>query len=263
MPWWVWCVALLLHVPLVWLAVTHRNRPMSLAVVARPMALQDVAGFAVPTRDHAVVARRPSVAQAIAPANVAEVLPPEAVVPSSVTVASAVVDTPPSRPDLRPHYGDGRLWVAPLPATPRELAQTLSGKTASQLADSAVAAMVQAYLDQMAADRAEHATAALPSWTTKIAGKTVGIDQRWIYLGKLKIPTVLLALLPLHITSNPTEAQLNAKLQVMRDDLFEAARRAANYDDFKNAIKTLHEQTERDREFKRNQRIPPDTSHHA
>jgi hypothetical protein len=101
----------------------------------------------------------------------------------------------------------------------------------------------------------------LPSWTTRIGGKTVGIDSKWIYLGPLKIPTMLLALLPIHVQGNPTQAEFNAKLQVMRSDLMESARRAATYDDFKQAMKDLRQQTEDRRQFQKNQRTAPDTSH--
>ena len=40
----------------------------------------------------------------------------------------------------------------------------------------------------------------------------------------------------------------------MRADLFDAARRAQNYEEFKNAVKACTSRTERDREFKKNQR---------
>ena len=40
-----------------------------------------------------------------------------------------------------------------------------------------------------------------PSWTTKIAGKTFGIDQNYIYFAGLKIPSAILAL-PLPTMSN-------------------------------------------------------------
>jgi hypothetical protein len=172
------------------------------------------------------------------------------------------VDTAPTRavPGLQPRYGNGLLWVQPMVASPRQIASTLSGKSGKELTDSLVTAMVQAYLDAMAKEQAANPNA-LPSWTTKIGGKTVGIDSKWIYLGPLKIPTMLLALLPIHVQGNPTQAEFNAKLQVMRSDLMEAARRAATYDDFKQAMKDLRQQTEDRRQFQKNQRTAPDTSH--
>ncbi|HEY3934090.1 MAG TPA: hypothetical protein VGL65_05675 [Gemmatimonadales bacterium] len=181
---------------------------------------------------------------------------------SPPVVATSPVDTPKRIGTIGPRYGDGRLWVEPLPESPRKIASILTGKSAKELTDSAVTAMVQTYLDEMVKERPEN-TAALPSWTTTVAGKKVGVDQKWIYLGPLKIPTALLALLPIKMQANPTEWEMNAKLQQMRSDLFEAARRAENYQEFKESVKELHEQTERAREFKRNQATPPpaDTSH--
>jgi hypothetical protein len=198
---------------------------------------------------------------AVAPTTALNVPPPP------TTVATAIpptrVDTPPpigGAASLQPRFGDGRLWVQPMAASPREIAGTLTGKSGKELTDSLVTAMVQTYLDAMAKEQAEHPNA-LPSWTTKIGGKTVGLDSKWIYLGPIKIPTMLLALLPIHLQGNPTQAEFNAKLQVMRSDLMEAARRAATYDDFKQAMKDLRQQTEDARQFKKNQRTAPDTSH--
>ncbi|MGH7582925.1 MAG: hypothetical protein ACREL5_06860 [Gemmatimonadales bacterium] len=254
-PWWIWALAVALHIAVVLLLMTARGTP----ALARPEAA------AISDSPRAMVLgaplRRPRAASR--PASIA---PPSQVEPESDAVAVLVprvaVDTPPhGAADLRPHYGDGRLWVEPLPEAPRQIARRLTGKTDAELADSAVTAMVQTYLDEMAAEHQANPEA-LPSWTTKIAGKTVGIDQRWIYLGPLKVPTALLALLPIRMQANPTEAEYNAKLQQMRADLYEAARRAETYDEFKDALKALREQTEYRREFEKNQRIPPDTSHH-
>ena len=136
------------------------------------------------------------------------------------------------------------------------MASTLTGQSPAELTDSAVATIVQTYLDEMAKERAESPTA-LPSWTTKIGGKTVGLDQKWIYLGPLKIPTALLALLPIKVQGNMSNYQFNQQLQQMRVDLFEAARRSENYDEFKEAVKDLRQQKEREREFKKNQRTRP------
>ena len=62
--------------------------------------------------------------------------------------------------------------------------------------DSAVTAIVQAYLDSIASDPTAHAQG-LPSWTKEIAGKKFGIDSKNIYIAGLKIPAVVLALLPI------------------------------------------------------------------
>jgi len=217
--------------------------------------------------------RQPHLAAQPVPVRVPTVVPMS--VPTSIAVAplpAATVSAVPGAPldtstpgvpgDLRPHFGAGHLWVQPMTESPRGIARALSGKTDQQLTDSAVAAMIQTYFDAMAAEVALHPQT-LPSWTTKIGGKTVGLDSKWIYLGPIKIPTALLALLPINLQGNMSNYQYNQQLQSMRSDLFDAARRAANYDDFKKAVKDLKDQTAERREFNKNQRTRPDTSHHG
>jgi hypothetical protein len=266
----LWLLALALHVPLILLAVRRARMPIFPLFEARPVTLSDSVHPAVMPRFRhtasAVNLVPPSGKVAAGPAARAQYRDPAtAPVPTVISAAAPLpVDTPPSRvtTTLQPHYGDGRLWVRPLAESPRTIARTLTGKTDKQLTDSAVAAMVQTYLDAMAREEAANPTT-LPSWTTHIAGKTVGIDAKWIYLGPIKVPTALLALLPIRVTGNMSNYQYNQQLQLMRSDLFEAARRAATYDDFKQAVKDLRAQTEETREFRKNQRTPPDTGHHG
>ena len=267
---WLWMVAVALHVPLLFIVVRHEIRvehppiDQRTVVIAQPMpafASPFLRGVRVLLPQHAPVVKSVPLVQ-LPPMKAAPVQTAVAPTVGAAPIPMVVTDSPPRRSssDLLPHYGDGRLWVQPMAESPREIARALSGKSAQQLTDSAVASMVQAYLDAMAREAAANPTA-LPSWTTKIAGKTVGLDSKWIYLGPIKIPTMLLALLPINMNGNMSNYQYNKQLESMRSDLFEAARRAANYDDFKKAVKDLHEQTERAREFKKNQRTPPDTSH--
>ncbi len=271
--WWLWPLAAALHVPLLFIVLRKAAPLRDVSPMMRAIVIPD-AGRAVTMRyrpgHRAVIAPLRPTAAALTrfPAQQTEAphapTPPMSASPATIEALPLVVDTQPhsSPRTVAPRYGNGRLWVQPMVAAPREIASALTGKSPAQIADSAVTAMVQAYLDQMAKERPAY-TEALPSWTTKIAGKTVGIDQRWIYLGPLKVPTALLALLPIKIQANPTQAEFNARLQEMRADLFEAGRRAQNYEDFKAAVKDLRQQKEREREFKKNQRTPPDTGTHG
>ncbi len=155
---------------------------------------------------------------------------------------------------LRPALGDGRLWVEPLPLPPAELARRLT-RSHYELLDSAVTAVVQAYLDSVIASPTPYGNAP-PSWTTKIAGKTFGIDNRFIYLGGLRIPTAVLALMPIPPMSN-VDLRYTQRLAAMREDLMMAAQRARTMEDFKQAVKQLREEQERQRELERNQRRTP------
>jgi len=162
--------------------------------------------------------------------------------------------TPRGIPRLRPLIGEGKLWVAPLPFAPKELAQRLS-RTHYELVDSAVTDIVQHYLDSLLTTPAPYDMKP-PSWTTKIAGKTFGIDQNYIYLGGLKIPSAILALLPIPAMNN-MDLRYSQRLNDIRADLQYAAARAQNMEDFKRAIRELRERRERELEFERNRRKAP------
>lgn len=157
-------------------------------------------------------------------------------------------------PRLRPQQGEGYLWVRPLPLAPRELAQRLT-RTHFELVDSAVSAIVQAYLDSVLSEPAA-LDAKPPSWTTKIAGRTFGLDANHIYLGGLKIPSAILALLPIPSVSN-IDLRNAQRLNDIQADLQFAAARARTMEDFKQAIRELRERRDREREFERNQRRSP------
>lgn len=269
-PWWLWAIVGAIHVSILFLLVSSRSQRVPAILSIRTIALGDSVRavnlpFAPARRRAAPKTLAPSPARQSAPAatslRVAATPSPLAIL---AVLPPAPVDTPPHAgvPNIRPRYGDGRLWVQPLPESPRQLASSLTGQSPAELADSAVAKIIQTYLEEMAKERAE-SPEALPSWTTKIGGKTVGLDQKWIYLGPLKIPTALLALLPIKVQGNMSNYQFNKQLQQMRDDLFEAARRSENYDEFKAAVKDLRQQKEREREFKKNQRTRPDSGTHG
>lgn len=162
--------------------------------------------------------------------------------------------TPRGIPRLRPMIGDGKLWVPPLPFAPKELAQRLS-RSHYELVDSAVTDIVQHYIDSLLTTPTPYDMKP-PSWTTKIAGKTFGIDQNYIYLGGLKIPSAILALLPLPAMSN-VDLRTSQRLNDIRADLQYAAARAQNMEDFKRAIRELRERRERELEFERNRKKAP------
>ena len=167
--------------------------------------------------------------------------------------------TPARRPALigriGPGLAEGRLWVRPLPLPPKELAKRLE-KTHVELVDSAVTAIVQGYLDSIALDPASREVG-LPSWTTQVAGKKFGLDSRNIYIAGLKIPSAVLALLPLP-QGNLDQNRAYNHLMELRSDLERAGRRAENLDEFKAMIRDMRLRKEREREFERNQRTPPE-----
>jgi hypothetical protein len=181
--------------------------------------------------------------------------------PRPTHVAPDTGSTPPPRP--RPAIGrigaglaDGLLWVRPLPLPPQELAQRLS-KNHVELVDSAVTAIVQGYLDSIAADPSSRPQG-LPAWTTEIAGKKFGVDSSNVYIAGLKIPAVVLALLPLPAANvNQGRNRAYNHLMDLRADLQSAAQRAENLEEFKVMIRDMRLRKEREREFERNQHTAP------
>ncbi|HEU4699466.1 MAG TPA: hypothetical protein VFS40_09820 [Gemmatimonadales bacterium] len=158
---------------------------------------------------------------------------------------------------IAPEYAQGRLWVRPLPLPPRELAQRLSGNPRA-LADSVVNRAIQQFLDSVEADPGSRG-AAMPSWTTQIAGKKFGIDQKYLYVAGLRIPAAVLALLPLPAGgTNYDRDKAWRQAMDLRTDLMQAAQRAENAAEFKRQIKAIRERKQQEEEFRRNQATPPD-----
>jgi hypothetical protein len=181
------------------------------------------------------------------------VLPPPPVTHPR-TDSGVVALLEPVTPDrIGPSWADGLLWVRPLPLPARELAQRLR-KTDAELADSVVKATIQAFLDSIA--REPDATkATLPEWSTQIAGKKFGIDQKYLTVAGLKIPAAVLALIPLHGGYN--ESKVFDRTDELLADLRYAATRAQTVDAFKHAISEMRRRKQEEHDFERNQRSAP------
>jgi hypothetical protein len=154
-----------------------------------------------------------------------------------------------------PHFGSGIVWVEPLPLPPREMVSRLTGISKDALADSLVDRIMSEYLRALAKEAA--LTPTLPDWTGNVAGQTVGLDTRWIYLGPIKVPTALLALIPMNIGSNPMERDKWRALADMLWQIRVAGRRSAILDEIVESAKQVREYHEAEREFLVNQRTPP------
>jgi hypothetical protein len=182
--------------------------------------------------------------------------PPE---PETERVDTGAPPAAPRRPAvigrIGPGLAEGRLWVRPLPLPPKELAERLSRKRHVELVDSAVTAIVQGYLDSIAADPSSRQVG-LPSWTTNVAGTKFGLDSSNIYIAGLKIPAAVLALLPIP-AGNIDQNRAYNHLMSMRADLQHAAQRSQNLQEFKDMIREMRLRKEREEEFKRNQRTAP------
>ncbi len=72
------------------------------------------------------------------------------------------------------------------------------------------------------------------------------MDGAWIYLGPLKIPTALLALIP-QVGGDFDRSQAAASLQRMREDIIGAARRAENMEQFKDYVNQTRQRRDEER----------------
>jgi hypothetical protein len=166
----------------------------------------------------------------------------------------------PGPPGLRrligPEFGDGRLWVRTAEAELGVVGPSSSIETHIARVEAAVRERIQAYIDTMPRD-----SFALPPparWTTEIDGNTWGIDGQWIYLGDIKLPTALLALLPFP-QGNIEQAQAAAELQRMRGEIIDVARRAESAEDFRRYVEELRRRKDAEREEERRRRAARDT----
>ncbi len=279
--WWTWVAGIAVHLPLVIVILWSTSEwwkqerissllppveveslpravPMAFRRIALPLptspaqAPSAVTGPRPETRaisDSGSTRPRPTV---IAPTSGGGLPLPVAVVPG----LPAAVEPP--RTQLTPSYGSGKLWVRPLPLSAREMAAAVTGKSQADLADSVVAVIVQRYLDELAAEQADPANRP-PSWVANLGGQKIGVDSKWVYLGPIRLPTILLGLLPINAQGNPTQAEMNKRFAAMREDLFYAARRAATLEEFKRNVAILREQKQYEYDLRKAQRTHPDS----
>jgi hypothetical protein len=119
-------------------------------------------------------------------------------------------------------------------------------RTVAEDVDSIVSLAIGIYRDSMGVYAQQKKAG---EWTVKGKnGQTWGIDQKNIYLGKYKIPTALLSLLPLNVSAqSPIEARSAAYI---RRDIMENAQRSISEDEFRAAVKRIRERKERERREK-------------
>lgn len=152
---------------------------------------------------------------------------------------------------MRPGRGDPRLYVNPLyipegGGRPIDLDSVVRLRMLSMadLADS----LARYGSDSLSASRPPYRT---PSWTFERNGRTYGIDQQWIHLGAIKIPTMLLGLIPNLPQGNIDQARANARLNDMRADILRAAARSEAEEDFRRAVAQIRERKDRERQEQR------------
>jgi hypothetical protein len=260
---WSWialAISLAIHVVLVLVSSVDGRQPVlprrRAQVIVLPPLSERPRAVDMPYREApseaGVAARRPRQPRRLPDQTPVTELPPPVAPPRADSgIAAAPEPVTPDR--IGPAWGDGLLWVRPLPLPPKELAQRLR-KSDVELADSVVKATIQAFLDSIAREPGAN-RATLPEWSTQIAGKKFGIDQKYVTVAGLKIPAAVLALIPLHGGTN--ESKAFDRTDQLLADLRYAANRAQTVGDFKKAIGEMRRRKQEEHDFQRNQSRPP------
>lgn len=176
-----------------------------------------------------------------APTSVPTTLPPlppaAAPVDQAESGSGPLVGTGGPTRGIKPNYTGPRVWAAPgdLVAAP---------KSAKEKLDSAIVSIISPYSDSISAAGGGRQPG---DWTFDKGGRKYGIDPQFIRLGKVSIPTAILALLPINTTGNPSMNDRNKLQNQMRAEIFWNAERGMNEADFKKAVKSIRVRKERER----------------
>lgn len=150
---------------------------------------------------------------------------------------------------LAPSGADSRLYSTRpmylIPGTNRPI--EMDSMVRGRLLEMAAQIDAERGLDSFGFLRPQYLT---PSWTVERDGKTYGIDQQFIHFGTFKIPTAILALLPIP-QGNIDQARANARIADMRSELLRAAARSEAEEDFRRAVNQIRERRQREREQER------------
>ncbi len=163
--------------------------------------------------------------------------------PKSLAEYNPVIGT---APVLGVPRGSGTVWIGPLEGRLGIIEGSPDPATHVARVDSAIRAKILAFVDTMPAD--SFATPPLvTSWVTETEdGKTWGVDPSWIYLGDFKLPSFLLALIPLP-QGNYELAQKEAELMRIREDIIRAARQAQTNADFRRYVNETRKRKDAER----------------
>ena len=142
---------------------------------------------------------------------------------------------------VQPAYTEPRIWIE----SPAIAAAALEGEAKL---DSAVTALIYKYRDSVSANTYQPNKFEKGDWTyTTKDGKKYGIDQQFIRLGKVSIPTALLGLLPMNQQGNPIAYDRQKRLDAMRVEILAQAQQAMNEEEFRRAVKQIRDRKEREK----------------
>lgn len=142
---------------------------------------------------------------------------------------------------VQPNYDDPRVWAG-------DPEFFYAPKTQQERLDSALYASLARHMDSVAANAYTPNKFERGDWTFGKEGSKWGVDQQFIRLGRLSIPTALLALLPLNqMQGNPIAMERARNAAYMRNDILFHAQAAMNEEQFRKAVKQIRDRKERER----------------
>jgi hypothetical protein len=116
----------------------------------------------------------------------------------------------------------------------------------AQRTDSAVKAIYVAYR-QAEVEAEEHRGRSPRDWTMTHDGQKYGLDSQYIYLGKFKIPSAILAALPLnHGGVDGTRIIEGRNANWIQNDIYTHSQ-GMSEDDFRAAVKRIRERMDREK----------------
>ncbi len=154
-----------------------------------------------------------------------------------------------TRPATWPSLASGLLWdLRPPPPV-------MVSRTHAERTDSAVKAILDHYLDSLAA-LPGGGRLLPPTWKANIGGQEYGLDGNYVTVAGLKIPAFVLGLIPLPVGGNESEALDKAGWMRAQDYELAMPRDAARaYQEAQ--IKAIRERLAAEQELQRRQRVPP------
>ena len=149
---------------------------------------------------------------------------------------------------VTPAYSDPRIWNTPSPYTPpvRSQAEDL---------EEYLARGIRQHLDSVNAAPKQRDP---QDWTKEIGGRKYGMDPQWIHVGKFKLPTLLLGMLPMQAQANPTAVDRYRRINEMSSEIQERRAQLADTDD---EIRRINARMDRQREARLREKKaagPPD-----
>jgi hypothetical protein len=139
---------------------------------------------------------------------------------------------------VQPALPDPRIELRPSPLRiPMSMAQRN---------DSAVKAIYMAYR-QAEIEAESHASKDPRDWTFERNGGKYGMDSSYIYLGKFKIPSAILAALPFNTGGvDGARYRANKNADWIRNDIYDHAQ-GLSEDDFRAAVRRIRERKDREK----------------